>query len=156
MHQDVFNRYKHDDRYQNKKLFPSEMWHEVLRKYCGNGVPDWAAHPKKENFPYPLEVNTKSYLILVLSLIYTILPCWGLNQIQWFTLIQCARLPYVAFSFCPKTPSQINSLPQGWIWGGREQLPKQAGDQLRSKKCLKWERVKIEHANSYHKTSITF
>jgi len=34
MHQDVFNR-----------------------KYCGNGVPDWAAHPKKENFPYPLEVE---------------------------------------------------------------------------------------------------
>ena len=28
----------------------------IHRKYCGNGVPDWAAHPKKENFPYPLEV----------------------------------------------------------------------------------------------------
>jgi len=27
------------------------------RKYCGNGVPDWAAAPDKENFPYPLEVE---------------------------------------------------------------------------------------------------
>ena len=27
------------------------------RKYCGNGVPDWAAAPDKENFPYPLEVG---------------------------------------------------------------------------------------------------
>merc|ERR1712038_104104 len=26
-------------------------------KFCGNGVPDWAAKPKKENFPYPLEVQ---------------------------------------------------------------------------------------------------
>jgi hypothetical protein len=34
MHQDVFNR-----------------------KYCGNGVPDWAARPTEENFPYPLEVE---------------------------------------------------------------------------------------------------
>jgi len=34
MHQDVFNR-----------------------KYCGNGVPDWAAKPLVENFPYPLQVE---------------------------------------------------------------------------------------------------
>jgi len=34
MHQDVFNR-----------------------KYCGNGVPDWAAVPHEENFPYPIEVE---------------------------------------------------------------------------------------------------
>ena len=34
MHQDAFNR-----------------------KYCGNGVPDWAARPDVENFPYPLEVE---------------------------------------------------------------------------------------------------
>jgi hypothetical protein len=34
MHQDVFNR-----------------------KFCGNGVPDWAAVHDKNNFPYPLEVS---------------------------------------------------------------------------------------------------
>ena len=34
MHQDVFNR-----------------------KFCGNGVPDWAAVHDKDNFPYPLEVR---------------------------------------------------------------------------------------------------
>ena len=43
LHQYVFNGFLNVD----KVLF---------RKYCGNGVPDWAAHPKKENFPYPLEV----------------------------------------------------------------------------------------------------
>jgi hypothetical protein len=39
MHQDVFNR-----------------------KFCGNGVPDWAAVHDKYNFPYPLEVNRCSTL----------------------------------------------------------------------------------------------
>ena len=38
MHQDAFNR-----------------------KYCGNGVPDWAAAPDKENFPYPLEVGGEAW-----------------------------------------------------------------------------------------------
>ena len=31
---------------------------DLSRKYCGNGVPDWAARPNEENFPYPLEVST--------------------------------------------------------------------------------------------------
>ena len=29
-------------------------------KFCGNGVPDWAAKPVADNFPYPLQVNTLS------------------------------------------------------------------------------------------------
>ena len=65
MHQDVFNRFdaiKLKD-YEYSKLFS--------RKYCGNGVPDWAAHPKKENFPYPLEVVFTS-LSQFSILIYTI------------------------------------------------------------------------------------
>ena len=33
---------------------------DLSRKYCGNGVPDWAARPNEENFPYPLEVSTAS------------------------------------------------------------------------------------------------
>ena len=50
MHQDVFNRFLH-----------GEAKHLVARKYCGNGVPDWAARPRKENFPYPLEVGRLSW-----------------------------------------------------------------------------------------------
>ena len=30
-------------------------------KYCGNGVPDWAAKPLIENFPYPLQVKSVSF-----------------------------------------------------------------------------------------------
>ena len=26
-------------------------------KFCGNGVPDWAAKPVENNFPYPLQVS---------------------------------------------------------------------------------------------------
>ena len=29
-------------------------------KFCGNGVPDWAAKPVADNFPYPLQVKTNS------------------------------------------------------------------------------------------------
>ena len=48
MHQDAFNRLE---------IPYLQFLTTFVRKYCGNGVPDWAAKPNKENFPYPLEVQ---------------------------------------------------------------------------------------------------
>ena len=31
-------------------------------KFCGNGVPDWAAKPVENNFPYPLQVSSDSII----------------------------------------------------------------------------------------------
>ena len=72
MHQDAFNRWRQDQEKEKERrrrrgkrdhLRGGEVndkkkktvWSP--RKYCGNGVPDWAAVPDKENFPYPLEVD---------------------------------------------------------------------------------------------------
>ena len=42
-------------------LYSKDMFEpDSSRKYCGNGVPDWAARPNEENFPYPLEVSKAS------------------------------------------------------------------------------------------------
>ena len=72
MHQDAFNRWgqeqekemrrrrRRKQRFKETKKKRQKVGKDRVlspRKYCGNGVPDWAAVPEEENFPYPLEVD---------------------------------------------------------------------------------------------------